>query len=120
MSTTQTNSITHTTKTYSEVQDLFEDAVNVNPEDRDASGALLIYGSVQSFTPVAVSILEELTGLDLSTKEKLYDYLRANIELTDEFFVKSAGIQLMEAIAEQGGNPEDALNDLIKQAQERA
>ena len=96
--TTKTTKTYKTTKTFKEAEDLYKNLQNVNPQDTDSTVALLVFKATQDATPVSVLFLENLTGLDLSQKDKLYDYYCKNLTIDDEFIAQTALFQLMEGL----------------------
>jgi hypothetical protein len=87
----ETNNETNyeTNLSYQDAVKLFEDS-DFDAKDNNKTIGLLLYGMVREFNPATATILEDLTGLDLSTKDKLYDYLKKNIIFDDETIGKYA------------------------------
>ncbi len=94
--------------TYSNIKEKFDNQTADAGNKSDAIGVMLL-GSLDKFTPTTVFLLENLTGLDLSSKEKLFDYLKLNVSLTEEQIVQFAAVQLEEALYDKG----DKIDELI-------
>ncbi len=99
-----------TTKTFKEAEELYENAQNVDPENKDETVAILVYRTVIDTNPVNVLFLENLTGLDFSSKENLYDYYVSNLTIDDEFIAKTALFQLMQGL--EPSTEEELLDNL--------
>ena len=97
---------------YTEANELFLKPENVDTQNKNETGAVLLTGIVNSFTPTTVLVLETLTGLDLDSKEKLYDYLSSTIELTDEFLAGAALCQLAESVGKNVKNVDELITKL--------
>ena len=99
-----------TSETKYETNLSYQDVVKLTDEgdfdakDNNKSIGILLYGMVKEFNPATVTILEDLTGLDLNKKEKLYDYLKKNIKFDDEAMGKYALV-----LAISGMDSKDAL-----------
>jgi len=103
-----------TTKTYKEVQELFENQLkNADATDKDESIAVMLFGVLRSFTPTTIFILKNLTGIELDTKEQLYNYLSKNVTFTEEEIGQLAAVQFSESLANEGKSIEDIL-DILK------
>jgi hypothetical protein len=85
----ETNETYETNLSYQDVVKLTDEG-DFDAKDNNKSIGILLYGIVKEFNPVTVTILEDLTGLDLSKKEKLYDYLKKNIKFDDDAMGKYA------------------------------
>ena len=107
----QTTETYKTTKSYKEATELFKNIENVDPKDTDSTIAALTYQTVNTINSSNVAFLENLTGLELNTKEKLYDYYTKNIVYTSDFIADIAFAQLLESSKESSDFSE--LNDLI-------
>ena len=100
-----------TTKNYKEATEIFKNIEQVDPKDTNTTIAALTYQTVNTINPSNVAFLENLTGLELNTKEKLYDYYTKNIVYTDEFIADITFAQLLESSEKSADFSE--LNDLI-------
>ncbi len=100
-----------TTKTYKELNEAT--VKNFNVKDKDEVVGVLLSGAVNNFSPTSVFVLEKLTGLDLGSKEKLFDYLKANIDL-DEDDIGLFGLLALAESAVTKSIDENLVNDIAE------
>jgi hypothetical protein len=94
-----------TEHSYEEIQKI-SSVANFNYEDKSEVVGLIILGIVKEYSATTVLSLSLLTGLELNTKEKLFNYLKSNISLTDEDIAKLAFTILLSI---------DGLPDYVKE-----
>jgi hypothetical protein len=70
-----------TTKTFAEAVDLAKDIDNIDAENKEDLIAVMIYKLTETYGDANTLVLEKLTGLDLNTQEKLYDYFSKTLDL---------------------------------------
>jgi hypothetical protein len=72
------------TKNYEEVQELAKNLDAVDNGDMGALISVILYHVSERYGDSNAFILEKLTGLDLSTEEKLYDYFSKTVDLENK------------------------------------
>ena len=71
-------------KNYTDAEELSknENMKNVDPNDNEAVLSIAVFKSVEDTPRSTIVLLENLTGVDLSTNEKLYDYYKLSLKMT--------------------------------------
>ena len=74
------------------------------PKNESEKLSIIIYDSVQDFPGVIQDFLMNLTGVDLSTSEKLYDYFQKTLKYDKKSLIKLESKDLKDAL-----NPKNVL-----------
>jgi len=86
------------TASFTEAKEMFNNITSIDPNNENDTATLIIYNTVANSQMTDVVFLENLTGLDLGTKEKLYDYYSKALVIDLEFMDKVIRAQLIDEL----------------------
>jgi hypothetical protein len=109
-----------TSKSYEEAKELYENLADVSHDDYDSLIAIYILKMVESFNAVTVNVLENLTGLEISDKRDLYNYLSKTMKFTEKDLVKYSMLFLMMIDADALVETLDEIKESLDEAKAEA